>query len=303
MKYFLKNIIIKICILVLCLINCLILNNLYAQSNENNLQHELNFKLDTIPTRIVSTSPAITEILHYVGVLDKVVGVTKFCDYPAEVSKIEKIGDLNLNYEKIVMLKPDVVFIMKGLRAREAEILNSFGLKTIELNLNSIENIFNSIDYVAKIFNVQNDSKVLRKKLNNLKNLINKKQGKIVKTVYFEIWGDPPMTIGKPSFINEIIENAHGINIFNESNLESLNANLEKVVENNPQFIILAYDANTTEITLRTGFDKLIAVKDGNILKVDYNIYVRPSHRILDAILDLYNKLFPKEPISYDEIN
>lgn len=258
---------------------------------------------ETLPVAIVSTSPAVTEILFYIGAGDKVKGVTALCDYPDKAREIEKIGDLNINYEKLIELKPDAVFIMKGLRANETEILNSFGIKSMELDLSSIDSILNSIDAAAAALKTDKNASQLRKQLKNLSSLINKKQKNIMRSVYFEIWGDPPMSIGGASFINEIIARAHGINIFNDVNIENLSVSLEKVIESNPEVIIAAYDVKTSEIALRPGFSNLIAVKDANIIKVEYNIYVRPSPRILDAILDLYNKLFPDNALNHEHIS
>jgi iron complex transport system substrate-binding protein len=258
---------------------------------------------ETVPVTIVSTCPAITEILFYIGAGDKIKGVTTLCDYPDSAREIEKIGDLNINYEKLLELKPDAVFLMKGLRASETEILNSFGIKSMELDLSSLDSILDSIDAAAAALKTTKNALQLRKQLKNLSSLINKKQKNIMRSVYFEIWGDPPMTVGGASFINEIITRAHGINIFNEVNIENLSVSLEKVIENNPEVIIAAYDVKTSEIALRPGFSSLIAVKDANIIKIDYNIYVRPAPRILDAVLDLYNKLFPDDAISYEEIS
>ncbi len=269
-----------------------------AEENTENLK-----SAETVPVSVVSTSPAITEILYYIGAGYKLKGVTTLCDYPAEAREIEKIGDLNINYEKLLEIKPDIVFSMKGLRANEADILESFGIKSIALDLNSINDILDSIDRAAVILKAPRNASALRKKFNKFTSMITAKQKNIMRSVYFEIWGEPPMSIGSSSFINEIITNAHGINIFNETAIENIPVSLEKVIESNPEFIIAAYEADTSEIAARPGFSNLIAVKDSNVIKIDYNIYVRPGPRFIDAILDLYNKLFPDSVISAQEIS
>ncbi len=274
-----------------------------AEGEENvTAAAENGISFETAPVKVISTSPAITEILFYIGAGERVKGVTALCDFPEEARGIEKIGDLNLNYEKVLEIRPDVVFLMKGLRAKEFEVLNSFGARPVELDLSSMENIFNSIDRAAEILKAPKNSSELRKRMKTIAALINKKQKNIMRSVYFEIWGDPPMTIGGSSFINEIITGAHGMNIFNESNIENLSVSLEKVIENNPEFIVAAYNIKTSEIALRPGFSNIIAVKDANVIKVDYNIYVRPGPRAVDAVLDLYNRLYPDAPVTPEEI-
>lgn len=251
------------------------------------------FDFSTVPVRVISTSPAITEIIYYVGSGEKLCGVTSFCDYPPEAKNIEKIGDLNLNYEKVLKLKPDVVFLMKGLRPKETDILSSFSIRPFVLDLNSIEGIFNSIDLVAKILNSPKNSDELRKKIQNLTSAIKHDNKNIVRNVYFEIWGNPPMSIGASSFINEIIKKAGGHNIFEKLDTENIPISFEKVIEYNPEYIVLAYDAKTEEIYARDGFSSIIAIKESNVVKIDYNIYVRPGPRVFDAIADLHEKLYP----------
>ncbi|HOT74478.1 MAG TPA: helical backbone metal receptor [Candidatus Wallbacteria bacterium] len=276
----------------------------FAQNESEGLSGaaENAISFETRPVSIVSSSPAVTEILFYIGAGSSVKGVTTLCDYPQEAKSVQKIGDLNINYEKLLEIKPDVVFSMKGLRAKEEEILNSFGVRNVSLDLGSIESIFDSIDKAAELLKAPRNSSQLRKKMKNLSSLIRKKQKNIVRSVYFEIWGDPPMTVGGASFINQIINAAQGVNIFNEVNLDNLSVSLEKVIENNPEFIVAAYDAKTEEIALRPGFSNLIAVKDSNIIKIDYNIYVRPGPRVIEAVLDLYNRLYPDGRIEAEEI-
>lgn len=258
---------------------------------------------ETAPVRVVSTAPAITEILFYIGAGDRLAGATSLCDYPAGAKAVARIGDLNLNYEKILEIRPDVVFLMKGLRAKEFEVLESFGARPVELDLSSIGSVFDSIDRAARILRAPVDSSGLRKRMKRLEALIDKKQKNIMRSVYFEIWGDPPMTVGGSSFINGIIERAHGINIFNESSIDNLAVSMEKVIESNPEFIVAAYNVKTSEIALRPGFSNLIAVRDANIVTVDYNIYVRPGPRVVDAVLDLYNRLYPEERITPEELD
>ena len=67
-------------------------------------------RLDNKPSRIVSLAPSITEILYYLGLGEKVVGVTKFSYYPPEALKKPKVGSyVDLNVEKIISLDPDFV--------------------------------------------------------------------------------------------------------------------------------------------------------------------------------------------------
>ena len=70
------------------------------------------------PQRIVSLAPANTEIAFALGLGDKVVGVTTYDDYPAEVTSIAKVGDFSSpNIEAIAAAKPDLVLATSGVQA------------------------------------------------------------------------------------------------------------------------------------------------------------------------------------------
>jgi iron complex transport system substrate-binding protein len=70
-----------------------------------------NITLEKHPERIVSTAPSNTEILFALGLGDRVIGVTEYCDYPPEATEKEKIGGFStVNIEKITSLNPDIIF-------------------------------------------------------------------------------------------------------------------------------------------------------------------------------------------------
>ncbi|HNY09978.1 MAG TPA: helical backbone metal receptor [Candidatus Wallbacteria bacterium] len=260
------------------------------------------FDVTTAPISVISTAPAITEIIFYLGGAEKLKGVTSFCDYPAEAKKIEKVGDLNLNYEKIIELKPDIVFIMKGLRPKESEVLESFGIKAFTIELNSMRSIFESMDLIAGVLKTKKNSSELKAAYKNLRKHVKSRHEKSLRSVYFEVWGEPPMSVGSASFINDIIKKAGAINIFGNVDVENISVSFEKVIEKNPEFIVIAYPGKTLEVSLRPGFENLIAVKDGNVIEVDYNLYVRPGPRVVKGILDLHNKLYSDTPIPESEV-
>ncbi|GAI18285.1 unnamed protein product, partial [marine sediment metagenome] len=84
------------------------------------------------PQRIISTAPSNTEILFYLGLQEKIVGITNYCNFPEETKNIEKIGEISpLNFEKIVSLKPDFILAYAGFQLKEIPRLRELGLKAI----------------------------------------------------------------------------------------------------------------------------------------------------------------------------
>ena len=94
--------------------------------------------------RIVSTSPSVTEALFELGLGDSVVGVTTFCTYPPEAQKIDEVGGyIDINYEAIVALRPDIVVLLKQ-QVDAATCLGLLGIRTIAVDHTSVEGILDS---------------------------------------------------------------------------------------------------------------------------------------------------------------
>jgi len=95
--------------------------------------------------RIVSLAPSITEMLFALGLGDRIVGVTEYCDYPKEALNITKIGGYyNPNYEAVVALKPDLIVMLPG-HKKPKKYLTGFGFNTLVVKNESIPGILESI--------------------------------------------------------------------------------------------------------------------------------------------------------------
>lgn len=96
------------------------------------------------PERVVTVIPSATEIVYAVGGGDKVVGVDEWSNYPEEVTDIEKVGDMNLNFEKIVELEPDLVVADLN-NGDDIQALRDKGLKVIVLGAQTLEETYEDL--------------------------------------------------------------------------------------------------------------------------------------------------------------
>ena len=99
--------------------------------------------------RVISTSPAITEILFAIGAGDRVVGVTDFCNYPEQACRLPSIGGpLNPSTETWITLKPDLIIIQE-----DSEVIQKnakiFEIPSLTVSVNNLNNILNSIQIIA----------------------------------------------------------------------------------------------------------------------------------------------------------
>ena len=97
------------------------------------------------PQRFISTAPSNTEILFALGLGEKVVGVTNYCNYPEAAKHVEKIGEISpLNYEKIISLKPDLVLAYGGFQLKDIPRLRELGIIAIVLEPLNLKDTFKS---------------------------------------------------------------------------------------------------------------------------------------------------------------
>ncbi len=106
--------------------------------------------IERLPERIISLSPANTEILYALGLGDKIVGVTDYCDYPEEVATKEKIGGYSdPNIEKIISLNPDLI-LATGIYLKPIEELEKLGVPSVAIEPENIDEMLDSIEIIGK---------------------------------------------------------------------------------------------------------------------------------------------------------
>ena len=255
--------------------------------------------LDKVPERIVSLSPANTEILFAVGAGSKVVGVTSFCDYPEEVKNIQKIGTFDgPNIELIKKAQPDVVLAGGYIQEDLINTLEGLNIPVISTEAMDFNSIFDSIKLIGKI--TGNDDKAaeivggMQKKINEIAEQTKDKEKP---KVFYVVWTDPLTTAGANTFINDVIKTAGGINTAEKAEGWA-KYSAEQLVMDNPDILISALHSTDNGITKETlskmpAFENLSCVKNGKIYVMpDDNIISRPGPRIVEAIEEMANVLY-----------
>ena len=240
-----------------------------------------------IPTRIVSLGASATEILFAVGAGEQVVARTDFCNFPVEASSIPSIGGFDgktFSLESIISYKPDFVVLFKVMHDHLIEPLEKYGISYYVSDANTIEDVLKEIAEIGKITGHEENALALvdeiQSSIENLSLISNK-------TVYWEVWNAPYMTIGATSFINELITKAGGKNIFDDVEQSYPAVNEESIIARNPDVIFIPSDSPVTveDVKNRAGWKDISAVKNNRIFKINADITSRAGPRIKDAIL------------------
>jgi iron complex transport system substrate-binding protein len=227
-----------------------------------------------VPQRIVSLAPSITESLYSLGVEDKIVGVTTYCPSYLGNEK-EKIGTLlEPNLEKIVSLSPDLVLATaQGNRAQTIAKLRSLRLKVFVLKESkNFSEICQNFLKLAKLVGKTEEAEKIITEVKGKISLIKKRlKGEPRVRVFWEVGSSPLVTIGKQSFVNELIDFAGGANIFTDLQAPYSIVSKEEVVRRNPEVIILVTMGyvTTKEARFWSKFNIVKAVKNKRIYVID----------------------------------
>lgn len=246
------------------------------------------------PKRIVSLIPSMTEIAFALGLGDRVVGVTTNDNYPPEVEKIEKVGDLNINVEKVVGLKPDLV-LASSMNGETVEKLRSLGLTVLVSDAQSLEGVYESIRLAAKATGAGEQADRLIAGMEKEKESIVQKVASIPEEERVKVWIeiDPTLyTVGGDTFMNELITLAGGRNVASElKGWPQVSA--EEVVKWNPDVILTTYGKADGSIASRPGWNRITAVKENRIHALDPNVSSRPGPRVIEGLKEIAKTLYP----------
>jgi iron complex transport system substrate-binding protein len=259
--------------------------------------------LTDYPDRIISLAPSNTEILFELGLGDKVVAVTDYCDYPYNFSEWITTGNMtsigafeNPNMEVIATLDPDLIFATGGVQEEAVASLRELGNKVLVLDPATVDDVLQDIILVGKATDRNQEAQSI---VDDLRSRIDAVVNKVAAVaskpkVYYEIWYDPTSlwVAGSEAWQNELIEKAGGINIFADQQLDYFQSSAEAVIERNPDLILLpgghgfgppfweSFDA----VKARPGWDSITAVQNNELYKIDQNLIARAGTRVADAI-------------------
>jgi len=256
--------------------------------------------LDKEPDKIISLAPGNTEILFALGLSEKIIGVDNYSNYPEEAESIEKIGDaFNLNMEKIIELEPDLILTLKGNEEAISEFLN-LGIAVYTLDANNMDNVLEDISEIGKLTNSFDRAEELvsemQEKIDEIKSLVADVSEEEKPKVFYMVWNEPIMSAGKGTFINDLIEQANGINIVESDGLEGwLEYSLERLIEHNPDVIIAPKSLAPTPETITNDerFSSIKAVLENRVVIVDDDPVTRIGPRIVEGFLQIAQALYP----------
>jgi len=247
--------------------------------------------------RIVSLSPASTEILFALGVGSRLVGRTRYCDWPPEARAVPDVGNgIAPNVEAVAARRPDLVVLYASAANRAA----AQGLTALHVPVAVLKlDVAADVRYAARRLGALTGSAAVADSLvaafdSSLKAVqaAAARPGRRPR-LYVDVWANPPMTVGRGSYLSEVLQVAGAVNSFGDLGASAAPVSVEAIAERDPDAIlVVAADARRPpDLASRPGWDAVRAVREGRILVVDASLYGRPGPRMPLAAADLARRI------------
>jgi iron complex transport system substrate-binding protein len=253
------------------------------------------------PQRIVSVAPSVTETLFALGLGDRVVGVSSYCEFPPEALEKEKVGGyINPSLEKIVASKPDLVIgIAEGDLKTFMDKLISLKIPVYISNPRNVSEVLASIKNIGKVtFSSQSAEKITEAMEGRIQAVRVKVQGRPHPRVMPVLNIDPLMSAGKGTFVDDLIRLAGGRNVAEKVRGKYPRLSVEEVLVQDPEVIILgsmkSQDAMDEGRRWWKKWKTISAVRHGRIYVLDADLIYRPSPRIVDGLEEMARAIHPE---------
>lgn len=257
--------------------------------------------------RVISTSPAITEILFAIGAGDRVVGVTDFCNYPKQACRLPSIGGpLNPSTETWITLKPDLIIIQE-----DSEVIQKnakiFEIPSLTVSVNNLNNILNSIQIIADSLHMPQAGHQLaikiKTKIEGYRTHLKKIKPRQVLMLLSDT-NDPSRdlyAVGRDTFLNELLTIAGGENVLPDTMARYPKVSKEYIIAKSPEIIIevgpksnLSKEETLARKKTWGKFSTLRAVKDDKLYFISADYILIPGPRLLNILDDFTRTIHPE---------
>ena len=243
------------------------------------------------PQRVVSLSPAVTEILFALGAGDLLVGRTDFCTYPPEAANIPSVGGIsNLNIEKTLSLNPDLVISGSMVGKKITDQMDAMGTPMVcVIEKPKFEALYDNILAIGRLVGKEHEADslntLLRDRVSQL-STFNSQLSTCYYVVGFGAGGN--FTAGGNTFINDIIRMAGGRNIAED--IDGWSYSLEALVGEDPDYIIVRREDSAAFCSMKP-YNTLTAVKSGHVIGIESGTLDLQVPRNIDCILYLRQRM------------
>lgn len=251
--------------------------------------------------RIIALSPHAVEMLYAIGVGDKIVGTVEYADYPKEALNILRIGNYNgIQIEQVLKLKPDLIVAWKGgNKGTDLDKIESLGFKVVYSQPKNIAEISFDLRTLGQLTGQQKQAESVIAQFDKRYKNIREHYQKLARVdVFYQLWHDPLQSIGPSSWIESLINDCGGKNIFHNANVAYPMVSIESVLVKNPKVIIIPHHSGTdiakSELERKeiwSNWPEISAVRNNFIFSLNGDLLHRTTLRSLDGLEKLCERI------------
>ena len=256
------------------------------------------------PERVISLAPSNTEIVYALGLEDKLVGVTEYCNYPEAVKEKPKVGGYStVDIERVVGIGPDLILATNIHKDEVIPALERVGLPVVCLDPTNLEEVLAAIILTGKCTGEEEKASLLVADMRRRIEAVTSQTANLADArkpeVFFIMWHDPLMSIGQ-GLRHDLIMKAGGINIVEELGEEYPSVSLEWVIDRNPEVIIAGVGMGSGEdLTFQFALneERLAGVDariNNRVYPIDLDLIGRPGPRIVDGLEQVAKMVHPE---------
>ncbi|MCF6194646.1 MAG: cobalamin-binding protein [Kangiellaceae bacterium] len=271
----------------------LVISATIVSINLNAADKEIESANSLLPAkRIVALSPHSVEMLFAIGAENRIIGTVEYADYPEAAKSIPRIGSYHgIQIENLLALKPDLVIGWKGgNKSSDLSKLKSLGLNIVYSQPKTINDINSELLELGRLTGLtENASRVVAKLQTKYHGILARYKSQKSVDVFYQLWHDPLQSVGKNSWIQSLIEDCGGNNIFKLSDAPYPLVTLESVLVKNPKVIIIpGHSGNADEFSEKKKiwekWPEISAVKNNKIFAMNGDLLHRFTPRALEGL-------------------
>ncbi len=249
--------------------------------------------------RIVSLVPAVTEIVFALGAGDRLVGRTRYGTHPAAAQEIPNVGEgVRPSLELVLARNPDLVVLFAGPDNQGvAESLRRAGVPALPIRNNSLQDLRRNLNRLGAVTGCVEQARGLERWIaEGLRSVSDTTRRLVRRSVYYETWVDPPITVGAGSYLDSLITLAGGRNVFGDLAAASPQVSLEAIAVRDPDLVLVSVAAGqpSADPQRRVGWTAVPAVAEGRIRVLDSDLLGRLGPRVVAAAISLARAIHPE---------
>jgi iron complex transport system substrate-binding protein len=262
-------------------------------------------RVEKMPEKIISLAPSNTEIVYALGLEDRLVGVTEYCDYPEAAKEKPLIGGFStVDIEKVVAIQPDLILATNIHKDEVLPQLERLGLTVLTLDPKTVDEILEAINLIGWFTGKKEEASHLVTEMDNRIKAVTDKTLALSEAqrpaIFYILWHDPLKTVSAETRIHELIVKAGGMNIAQDLEGDYPTMSLEAVLMANPQVIIAGSGHGTGEnlpfqfALTEPRLAEVDARRNDRVYEIDADLTSRPAPRIVDGLEKLAEFIHPE---------